>query len=283
MPHQEGSPGSSPAITRALAWVLRPLVRLALNHGITYPAMAEMLKGLFIEVARGDFRLAQGEPSDSRINLLTGIHRKEIRRLRESAAAGEEPAAKEVSLAAQLVAAWVGGPPFADPNGQPRPLPRLSRDGGEASFETLVETVSRDIRSRVVLDEWLRTGMVSIGEGDQVILNTESFVPASGLEEKAYYLGHNLRDHAAVAVANVIGGEAPRLERSVFYDALSPASIAELEALARVSGMSMLKALNSRAIELERRDAGSQAPMQRFTCGVYFHGEAMPPTEGNKE
>lgn len=274
---EQSSPASQPHVLRnALMRVLRPLVRLALAHGITYPALAEMLKTLFIDVARRDFPLKNAPPSDSRINLLTGIHRKEIKRLRETAAGGEEDIPATVSLGAQLVGAWVGRPPFLDADGRPRPLPRLASSGCEVSFEALVESISKDIRSRVVLDEWLRLGVATLNERDEVVLNSGAFIPGEGFAEKAFYLAHNLHDHAAAAVHNLLGEGTPRLERSVHYDALSAQSVAELDELARHSGMETLQTLNRRALELEARDAQTAQPLQRFTCGIYFHNEAMP-------
>lgn len=267
-------PASPNVLSHALARVLRPLVRLALAHGITYPALAEMLKALCIDVVRRDFPLESGAPSDSRIHLLTGIHRKEIKRSRETSSSRGENMPETVSLGAQLVGTWVGRLPFIDENGRPRPLPRLASAGGEVSFEALVAGVSKDIRSRVVLDEWLRLGVAKLNERDEVVLNAEAFIPGEGFEEKAFYLAHNLHDHAAAAVHNLQGEGPPRLERSVHYDALSPESIAELSELAHRSGMETLQALNRKAMELERRDAQASQPRQRFTCGLYFWSEA---------
>lgn len=268
------SPTSSRVLEYAFVRILRPLVRLALSHGITYPALAEILKFLFVDVAHRDFQIGAEAPSDSRINLLTAIHRKEIKRLRDMSIDDAESAPGSVSLGAQLVGIWVAQPPFIDATGRPKPLPRLASTGGEVSFEALVAGVNKDIRSRVVLDEWLRLGVATLDERDEVILNTDAFVPSKGFDEKAFYLSHNLHDHAAAAVHNMLGGRPPWLERSVHYDALSVASVAELNELAQRTGMDMLQALNRKAIELEARDASTQQVHQRFTCGVYFYSEA---------
>jgi len=275
-------PAPSSALNHAFARVLRPLVRLALSHGITYPALAEILKALCIDVVRRDFPLEGGAPSDSRIHLLTGIHRKEIKRSRETSKERAESMPETVSLGAQLVGAWVGRPPFIDEKGHPRPLPRLASAGDVISFEALVAGVSKDIRSRVVLDEWLRLGVATLNERDEVVLNTEAFIPGEGFEEKAFYLAHNLHDHAATAVHNLLGEGPPRLERSVHYDALSIESIAELNELARCSGTETLQMLNRKAMELEARDAQTQQPPQRFTCGIYFYSEATPQGDIDK-
>ena len=59
-----------------------------------------------------------------------------------------------VTLASQIVARWVGSAPFVDANGHPRPLPRTNQDEPDAgpTFDTLVESVTSDIRPRAVLE-----------------------------------------------------------------------------------------------------------------------------------
>ena len=259
----------SKALIHAVRQVLYPLARLLLARGLTYPQLTELLKAVLVQVAEKEFPIAGKKQTDSRISLLTGVHRKDVRRLRGSRPGEESAAAKSVSLGAQLVAEWTGRRRFRDGNGRPLPLPRLASQGGGVSFEGLVERVSKDIRSRVVLDELLRLGVARVDEQDRVVLTVEAFVPRGAPEEKLHYFGHNLGDHAAAAAHNVLGAGDPLLERSVHYDALSRESMGELAALAEKGGMDAVQALNQRAIELEERDAGA-AEKHRFTFGVYF-------------
>lgn len=259
-------------LVRALRRILQPLVRLMLASGITYPFLAELLKGVFVEVAQKDFRLDDKPSSDSRITLLTGVHRKDVRRLREAAVDGAPALPEPMSFGAQLVATWLAQAAFVDSNGQARPLPRLPH-AGEASFEDLVSSQSKDIRARVVLDEWLRLGVVRLDEADRVVLNTEAFVPQAGLDEKLYFFAHNLHDHVAAAAANLSGSAPPWLERCVFYDALSAQSVDALHAQARRMGSDLLKGLSSSAQAMEEQNAQKPEPQQRFTCGVYFYSE----------
>lgn len=283
--HFEATPMSSPTpphhLVAALRRVLYPLVRLMLARGITYTYLADLLKGIFVEVAEREFRIEGKAQTDSRISLLTGVHRKDVRRLRELGESSAEEIPPAVSLGAQLVAAWTGRPEYQDPAGGPRRLPRLARSGGELSFEALVAGVSKDIRSRAVLDEWLRLGVVHVNENDEVVLDTDAFIPQRGFEEKAFYFAHNLHDHAAAAAHNLLGEGPPWLERSVHYDALSAASVAKLREMATKTGMDVLLGLNRRALVLEEQDRTSDQPRQRFTCGIYFYSEASQP-EGEK-
>lgn len=279
--------GPPRALIRALRQVARPLVRLLLARGVTYPQFAELMKGVFVQVAERDFRIPGRAQTDSRVSLLSGVHRKDVRRLRGAPADEAPGAVKSVSLGAQLVGAWTGLRRFQDKQGRPLPLPRLASQGGGVSFEMLVERVSKDIRARPVLDELLRLGVAHLDAEDRVVLNVEAFVPRGGEDEKLVYFGRNLGDHAAAAAHNVLGEPTPFLERSVHYDALSAESIRELATLAESGGMAAVQALNRRAIELEERDAAQTQGQRRFTFGVYFYeapaGETPAAAKGDAD
>lgn len=269
----------SPALVRALRHVLRPLVRLMLAHGITYTYVCELLKALFVEIADKEFRIDQSPPTDSRVSLVSGVHRKEVSRLRQAMAEHMDTAPTVVSLGAQLVAVWLSSPQFLDDNARPKALARFASEGGEASFEALVAGVNSDIRPRVVLDEWLRLGVVRFDEQKRVCLNVDAFVPTEGFDEKAFFFGHHLHDHAAAAASNLTGISKPFMERGVHYNALSAESIALLAQQSEQAGMAALLALNKSAMKLEQDDAHKAGPYQRMTFGVYFYTEPMAPAE----
>ncbi len=261
--------GAPPALVSAVKRVLRPLVGLLLDHNLTYTWLSGILKSIFVEVAEREFRLPGKDQTDSRITLLTGVHRKDVRRLRREPAADEAPPAS-IYLGAQLVALWISDDRFLHRAGDPRPLPRRRQDDGQPSFEDLVTSVSKDIRPRAVLDEWLRLQAVEVDDQDRVCLKVEAFVPSKGFDELAYYFGRNLHDHMAAARHNVQGGEPPFLERSVYYDELSLDSVKALAALSEKEGMKALKTLNRRARQLQNRDRESPHAQHRMNFGIYF-------------
>lgn len=267
------SPTPPASLLQALRRVMRPLVRLMLRKGVTYTYFSDMVKGVFVEVAAAEFRLDDKPPTDSRISLITGVHRKDVRRLRESAPdlAGTLPEA--LTLGAHLVSMWMNRAPFCDSPGRPAPLPRLASVGGEQSFDTLVASASKDIRARVVLDEWLRLGVVRMDDQDRVHLQTRAFVPQKGFDEKAAYFGHNIHDHACAAVHNLTVDGPPFFERSVHYDSLSLAGVEEIREVVATEGMEALMRFNELASALEARDAATVTAQQRVTIGLYFYTE----------
>ncbi len=269
--------GPSAALIGALRQVLRPLVRLLIARGIAFPYLAELLKSVYVEVAVNDFTLPDKPQTDSRLSLLTGLHRKDVKRLREEGQAAGH--GKNAPLSAQLIGRWLGDARYLAPDGTPRALPRLAAHG-DPSFEGLVASTNKDIRPRAILDEWLRQSIAKLDVDDRVHLMTNAFVPSAGEDDKSYYFGRNLHDHMATGVDNLLGERPPLLERNVYYDQLTPESVTALASLARDHGMRALQALNAAALDHQEQDAGNPAAGCRMSFGVYFY---TPPTSAGTD
>lgn len=265
------------SIVAAIRRVLRPLVRAMVAHGITYPFLADMLKSIFVETAASEFTLEGKRPTDSRLTLLTGVHRKDIRRLlREPEPEPETPAG--LTLGTQIVARWLGDRNYSDELGQPLALPRTPSQGGEHSFAALVEAVSKNVRPRSVLDELLRLGVVRVDADDYVHLVTSGFVPGKELDAKAFYFGEAMHDHLAAGTHNLEDVGRPFLERSVYYDELSPEAVEAIRAQAEKLSMEVLKEINKRGMTLEREDPPAPGRRMRMRLGVYFYSAPVPDT-----
>ncbi len=255
------SPGQPPAaLVTALRKLLRPLVRLLLSFQVSYPYLTTLLKSIYVDVADREFSVDGKRQSDSRITLLTGVHRKDVKRLRAEQA-DESVLPANISVGAKLIASWLGSDRFKDANGEPLPLPlRSAQTGDAASFDDLVEMVCRqDIRPRVILDEWIHLGVAHQDEQGRVVLNTGAFTPDKGFDEKVFFFGKNLQDHISAGTHNLLGHKPAFFDRSVYYDQLSEASIQTLNERAEELGMQALRALNNEALALQRADEQAAA------------------------
>ncbi|MEA2788594.1 MAG: hypothetical protein QOG73_1000 [Acetobacteraceae bacterium] len=281
--HLEPLPPAS--LLKAARRLLRPLVRLMMRNGITFPILSEALRSLFVEVAVNDILTEPNARTNSRISLLSGIHRKEIKRLREIPPdASDTP--DLVTLASQIVARWVGTVRFVDADGRPRPLSRTNpgTEASDFSFDALVGSVTTDIRPRAVLDDLLSHGVVFMDADDRVRLNTEAFIPRPGGEEQLFYFARNLHDHVAAAVANIGAvGIAPFLDRSVHYDGLTPAQANALQAYARAAANRVLLDVNRQALELiQSEPATDQDEPRRVNFGIYVFDDGTPLAVGGE-
>jgi hypothetical protein len=271
-----GQPVAPAALLQAARRMLRPLARLMMRGGVTFPVLAEALRSLFVDVALTDILVDAKSRTDSRVSLVTGVHRKEIKRLR--ALPPDTPQIPEVvTLASQIVARWLGSPAYTGADGKPLILPRLPQPGETGpTFEALVQLVTSDVRPRAVLDDLVSHGAVSLVDNDRVRLNTQAFIPRPGGAEQVFYFARNLHDHIAAASTNIAVTEAPFLDRSVHYDDLTPSQAQQLRAYARDAAMRVLLDINRKALELLDQAptaVDSDAPRQRVNVGVYLYQE----------
>jgi len=265
----QSTEGQSSFLVAALRKLLRPLVRLLLSQRLTFPSIASLLKQLYVEVAVEELHRGEQNVTDSRVSLMTGVHRKDVRRFRSEVAQVEDvPAA--ASRGSRVVQLWMTSPEYQDATGNPLPLPRTSADPKAASFDRLAASISTDVRPRAVLEDLVDLGVVEIDEAGQVHLRVAGFVPNEGFDEKVFFFGRSTRDHIAAAVHNLLAERPPMLERSVYYEGLSEDSVAELETLSRELAMESLKAVNKRAASLKRRDANHPHHTFFMNFGAYF-------------
>ena len=257
--------------------MLRPLARLCIRSGVTFPVLADLLRTIFVAEAQRALPDARTR-TDSRISLMTGVHRKEIRRLR-GLSPEDQTVPEAVTLTSEVVARWLGTPGMTDLAGRPIPLPRVAA-AGEPSFEMLVEAVTTDLRSRAVLDAWLDQGIAALDPDGRVRLLPDAFVPRPGQANQLFYFGRNLHDHLAAAASNLLAVEtAPFPDASVHYDGLSLDVAGRLEAVGREAAGRLLLDVNRAALALLDAAPSPAAPRgrtqgtRRVNVGVYLYVE----------
>lgn len=260
------------ALFKAIKRILRPMVSLMLRQGITYTAFIDLLKATYVEVADREFVIDGKRQTDSRISVLTGVHRKEVKRLRELDEVPLEPKERKASLSAQLMAFWLGNPDCIDENGKPLALPRVSV-GNEVSFDSMVKSVTKDVHPRSLLDEWLNQSVVKLDMDGLVMLQESGYVPDADYEEKLYFAGKNIGDHLAVVKHNLAGEDAPMLDRAVYYEGLCEESVKTLETFSRRASIELLTEVNQLAGRLQAQDSkrSSEDREHSMHFGAYFY------------
>ncbi|MCK4675156.1 MAG: hypothetical protein KAT61_04525 [Gammaproteobacteria bacterium] len=279
---QNGYNKTQAALVKAVKRLCKPLIRLLIEKGITFTQFRELMKELYVEVADQHFSLDDKKPSDSRIFVLTGIHRKDIKRIRQQGEQGEQKITSSASLSGEIIARWSSMPEYLDDKGKPRQLLKSGK-GNDVGFDQLVSSVNKDVRSRVILEEWLRLNVIRLKD-DYVVLNKSAFVTNKEFKEMAYYLGHNVHDHMASCVNNILEENEPMLERSVYYASLTISSVNKLKAIASKKGNDLLQHLNKQAIKLYDADKDKDDATHRMRLGVYWYQKQLESdSSSNKE
>lgn len=275
----EAARTGSALLLAACRRILGPLARLAIERGVVYAEMDDLLRRAFVEAAREVHPGATAQRAASRISAATGLTRREVARLllqsQPSAALVSEP--RRRSPATEVFTRWLTDKQLRGTgNAGPQPLPR---QGPAPSFESLAQSVTKDVHPRTLLEELLRLGLARLDDaGDTVWLVRETFVPADDETRLLGFLGANVGDHLSAAVANVLSPQARHLEQALFADELSSESIDQLRPLIAEQWQSLVRQLVPKVQQFIEDDrAAGRAIDQRLRVGVYTYTQAVTP------
>jgi hypothetical protein len=249
-------------------WMLRRLVRLALTFGMPYPAFEALLKRSYLDSATEDFALEGKAQTDSRLTLLTGMNRSDLRRLR-AAAKGSTPL--PLSLEWRVAMRWLSAP-YIDASGQPAPLSRSISTGGERSFEALVQALNTDIRANGLLEQWLQQQLVRADDDGQLHFDQTRFFNRLGRStEQTAMLAAVVGDLVQGYIENMPGpAQRPLHVRSLWLDRLTEASAQTLcEAADRLVDASRALFIQGKALEAADKDKPDARYRFRYSAYRY--------------
>lgn len=155
--------------------LMKPIIKLLLRNGVTYKEFALLCKSIYVEAAAEGFGI-RGRPTNvSRISVLSGIDRKEVKRikdlLQENRLALE--AQSHQDRITRLLTAWHQDPEFCL-DGQ---VKNLAVEGAVGSFTSLVRRYGGDVPVQALLKELLRVGVVSKNGDGTIKVLTRYFMP----------------------------------------------------------------------------------------------------------
>ena len=266
-------------LAKALTQMLKPLVRLLIHQNITYTGFLNLLKKTYVEVAEESFEIKGKRLTDSRISLITGVHRGDVKRIRAEGL--DRPSEKEIKagLSAQVMSIWAGHQAYLENNGEPKALYRYAHDGSP-SFEELVLSVSKDKHPRCFLDEWMNQGLIELFETDhkeRISLTEKGYVPEEDFEEKLFFAGKNIGDHLSVVAHNLENQLPPMFDRAVYYHQLTETSVKMIETASKEKMMATLTEINQLANQLQIQDKEADNADQSMHLGAYFHHQQSEP------
>ncbi len=259
----------------ALFRMLRPLVRMLLRNGIAYGTFSEVVKQVYVEIADEEFGIAGRKQSDSRVSLMTGLTRKEVKRIKELDTPREEVTARQYNRAARIISGWTQDPRFLDGAGMPLHLPLETTDKEAQSFDGLVKAFGADIPTRAVLDELLRVGAVARLPDSRIQLLTYAYVPRGDDAAKMAILGDDVALLIRTIDHNLGQADEARFQRKVAYDNLPEEAIPHFRALSARKGQALLEEMDRWLARHDRdRNPGVGGTGRVYAgLGIYYFEE----------
>jgi len=146
-------------ILSAILLVLRPITRALLRAGVGYREFSEIAKTAFVETATSDYGL-RGRPTNiSRVAVMTGLTRKEVRRIRTKADASEQTVVMKTTPVSQILHRWYTDDEFLTDSGIPKDL---EFDGKGTTFTSLVKKHGGDVPPGAMRTELKRIDAIVI-------------------------------------------------------------------------------------------------------------------------
>lgn len=262
------------ALRNACRLLLRPIALLLMKGGMTWREFSELSKSVFVSVATDEFGIGGRPTNVSRVSILTGISRKEVKRQRDLLEAEAPAASSKTTDATRLLSGWHQDPAYLDPTGGPLPLPLT---GENPSFHSLFEAYGGDTPEQTLLKELRNAGSVKDDDAGRVTAARRYHMPGRLDEGGLRFLGTNLYDHANTLANNVGGDDTPKwLEGFAVDDHIDPAAVEEFRAFLDERGQQFLEEVDA---WLDRRRANANDPDTtpvRLGIGVYAIAGQLP-------
>ena len=254
----------------ALRRLLKPLVRLLISQGMSHAELSEAAKDAYVEMAiryeGGDNKVNQ-----SRIAILTGLTRKEVKNVIDRAIASDKSPLK-ASRPSRVLTGWFNDPEYTGPYGIPMELPYDSQDSDIPCFVQLVKTYSGDMAPRQMLHELRRSGcVIEVTDSRYKAVKRDHWYKQLSPEliNRLGELGYRVFSTAATNIDNETLGRG-YFDRNVFADEGCPDDvIEEFDKVIRVRGQQLLENLD---IWLASNNRQTRPDEKRKNTGLYmFH------------
>jgi hypothetical protein len=136
------------AALKACRHFMLPIARFLIRNGIGYREFSEISKLAFVQVASDEYGIRGRKTNMSRVSVMTGLNRKEIRKIRDRLENEDWDLDPALSKPVSVLAEWFTGPKYLTPN------------EGRVSFSSLVRDVGGDVPPGAMLKELVRAGCV---------------------------------------------------------------------------------------------------------------------------
>lgn len=176
-------------VLEAFLVVLKPIARILLRFGIGFREFAEISKAAFVDVASTDFGL-RGRPTNiSRVAVMTGLTRKEVRRLRDKIKSGKHALVVRTTPLCEVLHKWHSDEEYLDPSGRAAALPFTGACG---SFSSLVRRYGGDIPPGAMRTELKRVGAIEEDESGNLKVIRRTVTPKGAHENLTAALAHSV-------------------------------------------------------------------------------------------
>jgi hypothetical protein len=249
-------------VRTCIARMLRPIVRLCLRRSLQLNDVIDVLKEVFVGVAKEELGTRGQSVSLSRLSVMTGVHRKDVTRLERA----DTPARSSNNIIARIMVQWQHDSRFATAAKKPRVL---GVEGRESEFAALVRSVNgEDVSPYAVLHEMERLGAIE-RRGKNVKLAWRDFVTGEDLRSGLEMLAADTVDLGAAVEENLFcaGTLDKNLHLKTEFDNIVPEAAAEIRGWIVREGSAFHRRVRDYLARFDR-DLNPLLPQSDLRCRV---------------
>ena len=257
----------------AFQLLFRPIARILLRAGVNWQELAEVGKATYVEVAAGDFGV-RGRPTNvSRIAILTGFTRREVRRLRDLLEQDAPEVFNRMNYATRVLSGWYQDDDYTDESGKPLPL---SASGSNLSFESLCKRYSGDVAATTMLKELKHVGAVAQGSDGTYVAKSRNYIPVLMDPEQMLRSGSVMEDIGSTIAYNLHRSETDptRFERRATNTRLAANAVPAFRQYIEQEGQAFLERVDAWLTEHEQPEAEKTGGV-RLGLGAYWIEQPM--------
>jgi len=263
------------AILSVFAELVRPLMRVAFEYGISASEIAGVVRRTYIQALETRLSDQKRATTDARIAIVAGLAKSDVTALRAALRAGAPHSLRgSVSLdqVTNLLTVWHTHTGFSGAYGLAMELDLVpTPESPRRSFGELVAAACPGADVEALLDELVASGSVEVIDSMTVRCLSRAYVPKGADVKRIERMGRFLSVVTANFVHNLlrVSPEPVYFERTVVSDEpISEAARDKFLAIAGERGQELLTELDTfltRLAASEQSDAG-----KKYGVGVYF-------------
>ena len=262
-------------LRNTLRKILLALVRTLLRNGMSHGEFDQVARKCFVDVAYRDFAPAGKKQTVSNVAILTGLNRKEVKKLVELDLQQFGGDKRQYNRVVRVLGGWINDPRYLRKDGNPRDL----EYEGKGSFSELVKDYSGDMPVAAMQKVLTRSANIKFTDDNKLRLLSHAYLPSDDPVEKLAILGTDTSELISTIDFNLTAAEeALRFQRKASNPKVALESIPEIKQFLKRKGQAFLEEVDLYLSQHETDDDSSA----ELSVGLFYHESETEDQEVEK-
>jgi hypothetical protein len=262
-------------LKQSLRKILMSLVRALIRNGMSYGEFDRIARKCYVDVALRDFAPAGKKQTVSNVAILTGLNRKEVKKLAELDLGQAAADNRQYNRVVRVLGGWINDSRYLLANGNPRDLDY----DGEGSFSELVKAYSGDMPVAAMQKVLLAAGNIRFTDDGKVRLMSHAYLPSDDPVEKLVILGTDTSQLIETIDFNLTAAEEElRFQRKASNARVAPEAIPQVKQFLRRRGQAFLEEID---LYLSQHESDDDSAAE-LSIGLFYHDSGAGEQEPKK-